>query len=65
MSPRYPYIYGKVGTMPAFFWLRSRKPIAVGDHIQFRERVRDWWQVGEVTSIDPLKITPLYVTRDR
>lgn len=54
---RYHGMPAKVGTIPKFVYLRSRKPYKVGDKIEFKLGDRHPWQRGEVTSLEPLKLT--------
>lgn len=56
MSTRYPKMYGKVGTIPMFIWLRSHKVFELGDIIEFRDIENGPWHRGLVTSISPLRL---------
>lgn len=51
---RYPKVPAKIGTIPMTVWLRSRKPLAVGARVEFRERERGPWITGRVTGLTPL-----------
>jgi hypothetical protein len=55
MASRYPKVPAKVGTIPMVVWLRSRKPPKVGEKIQYRWDEHQRWQIGIVTSVEPLK----------
>lgn len=58
---RYPTVYAKVGTVPKSIILRSRKPFAVGDRIEYRlkDAFPMGWERGIVTSVEPLKLDRL------
>jgi len=61
-GPRYPKVYAKVGTVPMFIWLRSRKPYRVGDRIQWLASAPTpsaQWVFGIVTNLDPFRLDML------